>query len=188
MDITESDALIVVDVQNDFCPGGKLAVPEGDEVVPVINSMMTNFEHVLATQDYHPPEHSSFTEQGGPWPEHCVQDTPGAEFHPGLETSVIDEIVRKGTDPKTDGYSGFAGTDLASRLNRLGVQRIFVAGLATDYCVKATTIEAIEQGFDAVVVIDGIRAVNVKARDGEDALADMESAGATLATADEVNS
>ena len=188
MDITEADALIVVDVQNDFCPGGALAVPDGDAVVPIINSLMQFFEHVIATQDFHPAGHSSFTEQGGPWPEHCVQGTTGAEFHPDLDTDSIDDVVQKGTDPATDGYSGFAGTKLASELNRLGVRRVFVAGLATDYCVKATTTEAIDHGFDAVVVTDAIRAVNVKPHDGEDALAEMEAAGAALIPSDEVNS
>src|SRR5919108_5024746 len=105
MKVVDTDALIVVDVQNDFCPGGALAVPKGDDVVPVINGLMPLFSHVLATQDFHPPAHSSFAEQGGPWPVHCVQGTPGAEFHPSLNTSAIDEIVQKGDDPATDGYS-----------------------------------------------------------------------------------
>lgn len=188
MYIAEPDALLVIDVQNDFCPGGALAVPDGDQVVPLINILMPNFEHVFATQDFHPPGHSSFVEQGGPWPEHCVQGTPGAGLHPDLDVTGIDRIFQKGTDVAKDGYSGFAGTDLATELNRVGVQRVFVAGLATDYCVKATTIEAIDQGFEAVVIIDAIRAVNVKARDAEDALAEMEQAGATLLNSDEINS
>ena len=188
MDITEADALLVVDVQNDFCPGGALPVPGGDEVVPLINVLMPHFEHVFATQDFHPPGHSSFVEQGGPWPEHCVQGTYGAALHPDLDVTSLDQIVQKGTDPATDGYSAFAGTDLAAQLLRLGVQRVFIAGLATDYCVKATATEAIDQGFDVVVATDAIRAVNVKARDGEDALAEMEAAGATLLTSEEINS
>jgi nicotinamidase/pyrazinamidase len=188
MDIAETDALLVIDVQNDFCPGGALAVPDGDKVVRLVNLLMPNFDHVFATQDFHPADHSSFTEQGGPWPVHCVQGTEGAGLHADLDVSSIDRIFQKGTDPATDGYSGFAGTNLADELHRLGVQRVFVAGLATDYCVKSTTIEAIDQGFDAVVIIDAIRAVNVKPRDGEDALADMEEAGAILVTSDEINS
>jgi len=188
MEITDNDALIVVDVQNDFCPGGALAVPGGDEVVEVINRIMPLFSIVFATQDYHPPNHSSFTDQGGPWPVHCVQGTAGAEFHPELDTSRFDEVIRKGTDVATDGYSGFAGTDLADRLGALDVTRVFITGLATDYCVRATAIEAIDQGFDAVVVTDAIRAVNLKPRDGEDALAEMEAAGAALITSDEINS
>ncbi len=189
MDITETDALLVVDVQNDFCPGGALGVDGGDEVVPPINSLMPNFEHVLATQDYHPSGHSSFADQGGPWPEHCVEGTKGADLHPDLDASLIDKVIQKGMDMKTDGYSGFApGSGLSAELSRLGIQRVFVAGLTTDYCVKTTAIDAIDLGYDVVVITDAIRAVNVKPRDGEDALAEMEAAGATLATADEVNS
>ncbi len=188
MKVMDTDALIVVDVQNDFCPGGSLAVPRGDEVVPVINELMLRFRHVIATQDFHPPGHSSFVDQGGPWPEHCVQGTPGADFHTALEIGRADEIVQKGTDPATDGYSGFAGTDLADRLRARGVERVVVTGLATDYCVRATTIEAIEHGFETVVLTDAIRAVDVTAGDGEEALEEMSEAGATLTSADKLNS
>jgi nicotinamidase/pyrazinamidase len=188
MKVADTDALIVVDVQNDFCPGGALAVPNGDEVVPVINELMPRFRHVIATQDFHPPGHSSFANEGGPWPEHCVQGTPGADFHPALDIAKADEIVQKGTDPATDGYSGFAGTDLADRLRARGVERVVVTGLATDYCVRATTVEAIEHGFDAVVLTDGIRAVDVASGDGDAALEEMTEAGATLITADRLNS
>jgi nicotinamidase/pyrazinamidase len=188
MDISDSDALLVVDVQNDFCAGGALAVPGGDDVVEVINWLMAGFDNIVATQDFHPPGHSSFAEQGGPWPEHCVQGTLGAEFHPGLDTDKVKTVVQKGTRVDTDGYSGFAGTDLADRLGVLGVTRVFVTGLATDYCVKATALEAIENGFDVVVVTDAIAAVDAEAGDGERAVEEMRSAGAALATSDEVNS
>ncbi len=188
MDVTETDALIVVDVQNDFCPGGALAVPAGDEVVDVINGVMPYFSYVVATQDFHPPGHSSFTEQGGPWPVHCVQATTGAELHPELQQETIDEVVQKGTDPRTDGYSGFTGTDLADRLRSRGIKRVFVAGLATDYCVRSTTIEAIENGFDAVVLADAIRAVDVNAGDGDAAVGDMRKAGAAIESAESLNS
>jgi nicotinamidase/pyrazinamidase len=184
----DTDALLVVDVQNDFCAGGALAVPGGDDVVEVINWLMPKFSHVIATQDFHPPGHSSFKQQGGPWPEHCVQGTKGAEFHPGLDTSRIDDVVQKGTDLQTDGYSGFAGTDLADRLRARGVKRLFVTGLATDYCVRATAVEAIENGFDAVVVTDAIRAVDAEDGDGERALDEMQEAGATLESSDGLNS
>jgi nicotinamidase/pyrazinamidase len=117
-----------------------------------------------------------------------VQGTPGAELHPRLDTSKIDEVVRKGTDPQTDGYSGFAGTDLAERLRTLGATRVYVAGLATDYCVRATVIEALQHGFDTVVLTDAIRAVDVKPGDGASAVKDMEQAGATLIAADRLNS
>jgi nicotinamidase/pyrazinamidase len=188
MDISDSDALIVVDVQNDFCAGGALAVPGGDDVVEVINWLMPAFDHVIATQDFHPSGHSSFVEQGGHWPEHCVQGTLGAEFHPGLDTDKINRVVQKGTDPATDGYSGFAGTNLADVLGSLDVTRVFVTGLATDYCVKATAVEAIENGFDVVVVTDAIAAVDGEPGDGKKAIDEMRKAGAILATSDEVNS
>ena len=188
MDISDTDALLVVDVQNDFCAGGALEVPGGDNVVEVINWLMPAFEHVLATQDYHPHGHSSFVEQGGPWPPHCVQGTKGAEFHPGLDTDKINDVVQKGTDPQTDGYSGFAGTDLADRLGRRGVTRVFVTGLATDYCVRATATEAIDNGFDVVVVSDAIAAVDANAGDGAAAIDEMREAGAALVRSNEVNS
>jgi nicotinamidase/pyrazinamidase len=187
MAVSENDALIVVDVQNDFCPGGALGVAGGHDVVEIINWMMPRFSHVLATQDFHPADHSSFKEQGGPWPVHCVQASKGAEFHPGLDTSKIDEVVQKGTEVDTDGYSGFAGTKLAERLRELGVERVFVAGLATDYCVRATTLEAIENGFEATVVTDAIRAVDADEGDGARALDEMAAAGATLITSDQLD-
>ena len=184
----DTDALVVVDVQNDFCPGGALAVTDGDAVVDVINAIAPRFAIVFATQDYHPPGHSSFAEQGGPWPVHCVQGTVGAEFHPRLDTAAFDEVIHKGTDPATDGYSGFAGTDLDDRLWSRGATRVFVAGLATDYCVRATVIEAIANGFDAVVVTDAVRAVDLQPGDGADALEEMAAAGATLVRSVEINS
>jgi len=188
VEIEDDDALIVVDVQNDFCPGGALAVPDGDAVVGVINGITPLFSIVFATQDFHPPNHSSFKEQGGPWPAHCVQGTPGAEFHPELDVDRFDEVIQKGTDVATDGYSGFAGTNLADRLWARGAKRVFVCGLATDYCVRATVLEAIANGFEAVVITDAIRAVNVQPDDGSAALDEMLAAGATPITAEQINS
>ena len=187
MDITEHDALLVVDVQNDFCPGGALEVPSGGDIVEVVNWLMPHFEHVLATQDFHPPGHSSFEEQGGPWPEHCVQGTKGAEFHPGLDTSRIDEVVQKGTDVDVDGYSGFAGTDLGEQLKDLDITRVFIAGLATDYCVRATALDAIDNSMDVVVITDAIAAVDANDGDGDKALAEMRKAGAVLVASEELN-
>jgi nicotinamidase/pyrazinamidase len=188
MQITDSDALIVVDVQNDFCPGGALAVSGGDEIVPIVNALMERFGMVFATQDFHPPGHSSFTEQGGPWPVHCVQGTPGAEFHPDLAIDEVDEIVQKGQPVDTDGYSGFAGTDLAERLRSRGIRRVFVAGLATDYCIKHTAIEAAGNGFETVVLTDAIRGVDAEAGDSQRAMEEMERAGATLTTSEAIDS
>ena len=182
--IDEHDALIVVDPQNDFCPGGSLAVPHGNEIFPTINRTMPRFHHVLATQDWHPREHRYFQAYGGPWPYHCLQNTVGAEFHPSLDASRVQEVVQKGMDPGLDGYSGFAGTDLAQRLHSRGVRRVFVAGLATDYCVKATAIEAVANGFEAYVLTDAIRPVEVEPGDGERALTAMTDAGARLITSE----
>ena len=184
----DTDALIVVDVQNDFCAGGALAVPGGDDVVEVINWLMPWFTHVLGTLDWHPPNHSSFKEFGGPWPVHCVQDTKGAETHPGLDTSKIAHFVKAGTKVEIDGYSGFADTDLEDQLRSRGVTRVFVTGLATDYCVKHTALDALRLGFETVVVTDAVRAVDVEEGDGEKALAEMTEAGATLETSSELNS
>ena len=188
MEVTGTDALLVVDVQNDSCPGAALPVPAGHEVVEVINWLMPRFEHVLATQDFHPPDHTSFKEHGGPWPVHCVEGTKGAELHPGLDASKLQDVIQKGTDRQTDGYSGFAGTDLADRLRSRGIERVFVTGLATDYCVKATTVEAIANGFEAVVVTDAIAAVDAEEGDGERALSEMQSAGATPLASGELDS
>lgn len=182
--VDEHDALIVVDPQNDFCPGGSLAVPEGDAIFEIVNQAIPKFRHVLATQDWHPLEHRFFQEFGGPWPYHCLQGTRGAEFHPRLNAAAIQEIVKKGMDLNLDGYSGFAGTDLAERLRRRGVSRVFVCGLATDYCVKATAIEAIENGFESYVLTDAIRPVEVQPGDGERALQEMRAAGVYLITSE----
>ncbi|HEU0168727.1 MAG TPA: nicotinamidase [Chloroflexota bacterium] len=180
------DALIVVDPQNDFCPGGALAVPGGDAVFDAVNRLLPRFQYVLATQDWHPANHSSFAAQGGPWPPHCVQGTRGAEFHPALHQERIREVVRKGVDVATDGYSGFAGTNLTERLRARGITRVVVCGLATDYCVRATALEALSAGFRAAVVTDAVAAVNVNPDDGATALAEMRAAGVELLTTSEL--
>ena len=178
--VLDSDALLVIDPQNDFCPGGSLAVAGGDEIFDPINRVMPRFQHVLATMDWHPPDHRYFQVYGGPWPFHCIQGSWGAEFHPKLHAEVIQEAVKTGSDPEEDGYSGFAGTDLAERLRQRGVRRVFIAGLATDYCVKATAIEAVQNGFETCVLTDAIRPVDVQLGDGERALQAMAEAGAHL--------
>jgi nicotinamidase/pyrazinamidase len=174
------DALIVVDLQNDFCAGGSLEVPGGDEVIAPINAVMPKFRHVFATMDWHPPDHRYFQKHGGPWPDHCLQGSHGAEFHPDLHAGAIHEVVKSGSDPFMDGYSGFAGTDLADRLRRRDVRRVFVAGLATDYCVKETAIEAIQNHFETYVLIDAVRPVEVQPGDGDRALRAMAGAGVQL--------
>ncbi len=159
----ERAALVVVDLQNDFCPGGALAVPEGDQIVPVVNALAEAFARlgrpVVATQDWHPTDHISFRERGGPWPVHCVQGTPGAELHPDLRREPITHIVRKAYRRDQEAYSGFEGTGLAELLRGLGVEEVYVCGLATDYCVNATALDASRAGFRTAVVEDAARPV-----------------------------
>ena len=178
--IAASDALIIVDPQNDFLPGGTLAVAEGNRIFAPINALSPRFPRVYATRDWHPPTHAYFQEQGGPWPYHCLQDTPGAEFSPLLDCSHVDVTISKGMDPATDGYSGFAGTDLAERLRADGMRRLFICGLATDYCVKATALEGIAHRFEVCVIVDAIAAVNLAPGDEEAALEAMRRGGARL--------
>lgn len=195
-------ALILVDIQSDFLPGGALAVPEGDHVVPVANRVLPAFELVVATQDWHPAGHGSFAannpgrkpgdlaELGGlpqvMWPAHCVQNTGGAAFAPGLETRRITRVFPKGTDAAIDSYSGFFDnarrkkTDLQATLQQLGVTELDVVGLATDYCVKATVLDALELGFPVRVHLDGIRAVDLTEGDGARAIDAMRAAGALI--------
>jgi nicotinamidase/pyrazinamidase len=171
-------ALLIVDLQNDFCPGGTLAVREGDAVVPVINQLIERFDLVVASKDWHPVKSVHFRL----WPSHCVQGTPGAEFHPQLRSEKIQQVFLKGTRDKDDGYSAFEATnlDLAEYLLSKGVTDLYVTGLATDYCVKAYAIDAVKKGFAAYVVTDAVAAVNVKPDDGRDALREIQAAGVTL--------
>jgi nicotinamidase/pyrazinamidase len=179
-------ALLIVDVQNDFCPGGALAVPGGDKVVPVINGLMDKFPLVLASKDWHPKDTVHFKK----WPPHCVQNTPGSDFHPALQASKIKKIFLKGTKNKDDGYSAFEATsdDLAGFLRKNEVTDLYIAGLATDYCVKATALDADKNGFETFVVEDAVAAVNVKPGDGEKALKAMAHAGITLIDSNEITS
>lgn len=176
------DALIVVDVQNDFLPGGNLAVAGGDEVVPVLNRYIEVFGNrglpVYATRDWHPPDHCSFEEQGGIWPSHCVADTQGAEFAPGLELPANATVISKATEPDREAYSGFDGTDLKQRLVQQQVSRLYIGGLATDVCVLNTVKDALNEGFKVYLLRDAVRAVNAKPGDGERAVREMEESGA----------
>jgi nicotinamidase/pyrazinamidase len=175
------DALIVVDVQNDFCPGGALAVPEGDQVVEPLNWLMRQHDYVVATRDWHPADHGSFSEQGGPWPAHCVQDTRGAELRSNLDHRGIDLIVDKGDEPDVEGYSAFEGTDLARILRERGVEEVHIGGLALDYCVKATALDALKAGFPVTVHLNATRPVEVDEGDGERAVEELRQAGAVVA-------
>jgi len=176
-------ALIVVDVQNDFCPGGSLAVAQGDEVVPPLNRLIEEFlekgEPVFKTRDWHPQVTHHFAAYGGTWPVHCVQNTKGAEFHPDLIDSKHIRIISKGLGDE-DSYSGFDRTDLALQLKRLGIEEVWIGGLATDYCVKNTVLDALKEGFKVKALSDAMRAVELKEGDGERALEEMRIAGAEI--------
>ena len=202
-------ALILVDIQNDFCPGGKLPVPEGNQVVPIANGVMDSFEIVVATQDWHGPKHGSFAishpgkaigdvvdlngVQQRLWPAHCVQGHRGAQLHPDLRTDRIDATFKKGTDDGVDSYSGFfdnnrAGdTGLADWLHNQDVQTVYVMGLATDYCVKFTALDAVDLGFETFLIADGCRGVNVRPGDDRKAVDAMKAAGVKMTTSEEVN-
>jgi len=194
----ETDVLLVVDVQNDFCPGGGLAVPRGDEVVPVVNRLASRFQHVLLTQDWHPAGHQSFASahpgrkpfetvavaygEQTLWPDHCVQGTPGAEFHPALTVPQAELVIRKGFRTAIDSYSAFCENDrrtptgLAGYLRERGLQRLFLVGLATDFCVHYSAIDARRAGFAAVVIEDACRAIDLGGSLA-DALQKMAQAG-----------
>ena len=179
-----ADALIIVDYQNDFArPDGALSVPAGEDVAGHINDLAGSgdFEVVVATRDWHPPDHGSFTEQDGIWPVHCVQGSDGAELHPALDTGPIDAIVDKGQDRGTEGYSAFDATALADTLRARGVDAVTVVGLATDYCVKNTALDALREGFAVTVDRAGVRGVDVEPGDSERALEELAAAGATVA-------
>jgi NAD+ synthetase len=173
-------ALIVVDVQNDFCPGGALGVTGGDELGPAIAEAAERADLVVATRDMHPPDHASFAEQGGPWPAHCVVGTAGAALHPSVASLPIQRVQDTGTDRDDEGYSAFAGTGLAGWLREQGVGRVEVAGIATDYCVRATALDALKDGFETTVLADAVAAVELEPGDGQRALAEVQAAGGRL--------
>ena len=182
-------ALLIVDVQNDFCPGGSLAVAGGHQVVPVLNRYASAFAAaerlVIADRDWHPGRTTHFVQFGGDWPPHCVQGTHGAEYHPGLVLPPETVHVVKGLGAEEDAYSVFQGHDttgrsLATVLTEHGIRKLYVGGLATDYCVRHTVLDALKAGLEVVVLEDAIRAVNVQPGDGDRALAEMRAAGATV--------
>ncbi len=183
--LTSEDALLLVDVQNDFCPGGALAVADGDAVVPILNDWIAAARQggarVFASRDWHPQDHLSFAERGGPWPPHCVQDTPGAAFHGDLALPEDTVVVSKAAQADHEAYSAFDGGELAEQLRAAGIERLWVGGLATDYCVKASVLDAAQiPGLEVHVIASAIRAVNVSPGDGDAALDAMREAGAIL--------
>lgn len=191
------DALVIVDVQNDFCPGGALGVPEGDRVVPLLNRYAERFAArgapVFAARDWHPAETRHFQAHGGAWPPHCVQDTRGAEFHPDLVLPPATTVLSKGMDPTEDAYSCFQAETadaqaFAVSLGEIGVQRLFIGGLATDYCVKATVLDGRERGYPVTVLGNAIRAVDLAPGDGDRAVEAMFEAGALLESRSAVGS
>lgn len=202
------DCLLLVDLQNDFMPGGALAVPEGDEVIPVANQLLTRFEFVVASQDWHPPQHQSFASQHpgrGPgetiqlrgvtqvlWPDHCVQGTHGAEFHQGLDRGRVTEVVQKGTDPYIDSYSAFfdnarlRSTGLGERLRERDVGTVCLLGLATDYCVKFSALDAASLGFKVKVVPEGCRGIGLNAGDVQRSWDELRAAGVEIVAVGEI--
>jgi nicotinamidase/pyrazinamidase len=173
------EALVIVDFQNDFTPGGALAVPDGDRVAARLNELAGSgaYDLVVATRDWHPPDHGSFSARGGIWPEHCVAGTAGAELHPDLDAARVDVIVDKGRDPSTEGYSGFDGTDLAAILRDRSIDKVTVAGLATDYCVRATALDALREGFAVTLDTAASRGIDAQPGDVERALDEVRAAG-----------
>lgn len=184
-------ALLVVDVQNDFCPGGALGVPQGDKIIPVINKYIRFFSRnklpVIATRDWHPPRTTHFKDFGGKWPAHCIKSSPGAAFHPALKLSKDSILLYKGMDPDADSYSAFDAEDLRGAsllkiLTMMSITEIYIAGLATDYCVKSSAIDAIRHGFKVRVLVDAVKGVNLKAGDSEKAIEKIVKMGAKKLT------
>jgi nicotinamidase/pyrazinamidase len=181
-----SRALLIIDFQNDFTSGGALEVKGGDEIAEPVKRLAGEFDHVFATRDWHPPDHASFETEGGPWPVHCVQGTHGAELHPAMRDIELDAIVDVGVEREDEGYSGFEKSKLAVLLHQEEIGEVAIVGLATDYCVRASAIDACREGFETTVVTDAIRPVEVNPGDGERALEEMTEVGAKLATSREL--
>jgi nicotinamidase/pyrazinamidase len=183
-DLTHGDALIIVDLQRDFLPGGALAIAGSEKIVGAVNEYAREFARascpVFATRDWHPVNHCSFKELGGRWPEHCVAGTHGAEWASGLELPPGTQVISKGKQAESEGYSAFDGTHLGMQLRTLGARRMYLCGLATDYCVRATALDALREGFDVVLLVDAIRAADVRPGDGARALAQLEAHGARM--------
>jgi nicotinamidase/pyrazinamidase len=175
-------ALLIIDFQNDFVPGGALPVPEGDAIAERVQELLDSgdFDVVVATRDWHPEDHHSFAAQGGPWPPHCVQDTTGAELHESLDRERVDVVINAGYEPELEGYSGFEETELEQVLRDRDVDEVTVVGLATDYCVRQTALDAVRHGFTVTVDRNGVRGIDVEPGDSERALAELRDAGASV--------
>jgi len=190
MEIRPTDALIIVDVQRDFCRGGALAVEGGDDIVPVISAIAPRFAHVVMTRDWHPAGHCSFGDPpqfvDGSWPAHCVQGSPGAQFHAGLVRPPSAIVVDKGADAAREAYSGLEGADLVGLLRGRGVERLFVCGLATDYCVRATALDGLRHGFEVVLLEDAVRGVDLPPGTAGQAVDAMRTAGAEVVQSGDV--
>jgi len=188
--ITKRSALIIVDVQNDFIPGGALPVPDGDKVIEPLNKYIKLFTDlgriIIATRDWHPPNHMSFKEYGGIWPPHCIQNSWGAEFHPDLHLPKDTIIISKATEHDKEAYSGFEGTHLHQILKDKGIKRVFVGGLATDYCVKNTVLDALKLGYETILLLDAIKGVDVNEGDSEKAIQEMITEGAIGITIEDI--
>ncbi|MCS7103738.1 MAG: nicotinamidase [Candidatus Korarchaeum sp.] len=186
--LTSRSALIVVDVQRDFMPGGSLPVPDGDYVIEPLSNLIGRFEKrglpIILTRDWHPPDHTSFREMGGPWPPHCVAGTEGAEFHPSLRVPDKAVIISKAVERDKEAYSGFEGTHLDSILREIGIRRVFIGGVATEYCVKATVLDALRLGYEVLVVEEGVRGISKEGE--EEAKLRMLEEGAILVRLDEI--
>jgi len=184
----EQDALLIVDMQNDFLPGGSLAIPDGDAIIPAINRYIELFVQagatIFASRDFHPADHVSFKEQGGPWPSHCVAGTHGVEFHPALRLAKSTISIEKGKNAGKEAYSAMDDTPLAEILQQTGTKRVFVCGVATDYCVLASAKDLLAASYEVVLLSDGIKAVDVTPGDGDRAIAELTGLGATQTTID----
>ncbi len=178
--LDDTSALLIVDMQNDFMPGGSLPIPDADKIIPMINKYIELFTYnelsIFASRDWHPPNHISFRQRGGMWPVHCVRHTYGAKFHPDLKVPRSTVVISKGTDPNREAYSAFDRTELSDRLDERGVKKIFVVGVATDYCVKSTVLDALKLGYEVIVLEDGIKGLDKS----NEAILEMKSRGAKL--------
>lgn len=181
-----AEALVIVDVQNDFTPGGALEVPEGDQVIEPLNRLAQVYETVFATRDWHPPDHHSFEPQGGPWPVHCVRETEGAQLDPALDRSQIDDLVDKGRRSGLEGYSAFEDTDFEERLRERGIDSLTIGGLAANICVRWTALDARRLGFEVKLATDATRGVDIEEGDTERALEEMRAAGVECVTTEEL--